>query len=537
MHAALKTGPVAIYTRFSSDLQNERSIEDQVRRCREFIRSNGGDPEKAQVFPDFAISGSSLDRRGLEAMMTAVEAGGIRAIVTEDMSRISRDIADAATIFKKLSFYRVPLIGLPDGIDTSQKGAKLQFTVKSLLSDMYLDDLRDKTLRGLEGRALAGYATGNVPFGFHTVHRHARFDDRQQDRDPRGRVAHRGPDLHRVRGRSLARVDRTRPQQRRHRLAARWPTPQGLRLGWLDDSRDAPQRALHRVWKFGERQWIKVPGTNRRQPRARDAAEVMVMNRPETRIINQKVWNAAQQRVMATFERYTRKADDVKKHTGVPRAKVSYLLSGVPFCAECGSPLTLSAGSNASYYRQDQSQTGHVHEPDLAPRGIREAAHPRSVRELARQPGRRASHPQEHRVGAGDHARKMQAQPDERRQRLLRTEEKIRGLIDLIASGDRSDYVVSTMRDLEAYARTDTLIEESRELVELPSIDDLIALSQDAKKLMSTDVDRGDAAPIPSRSGHPVRNRTRRSVRDLRARHSHPAFGHAGPKPSNPWKR
>ncbi len=52
------------------------------------------------------------------------------------------------------------------------------------------------------------------------------------------------------------------------------------------------------------------------------------------------------------------------------------------------------------------------------------------------------------------------------------------------------------MRDLEAYARTEKaeisgLVEESREPIALPSIEDLIALSQDAKKLMVTDVDRG----------------------------------------------
>jgi DNA invertase Pin-like site-specific DNA recombinase len=34
MHA-IKSGPVGIYARFSTDLQDERSIEDQVRRCRE----------------------------------------------------------------------------------------------------------------------------------------------------------------------------------------------------------------------------------------------------------------------------------------------------------------------------------------------------------------------------------------------------------------------------------------------------------------------------------------------------------------------
>src|SRR5580704_15340337 len=169
MHPAIKTGPIAIYARFSSALQNERSIEDQVRRCRDFIAIHGGQPEKAILFHDYAISGSSLDRRGLEAMMAAVEAGQIGVIVAEDLSRISRDIADSATIFKKLQFFEVPLLGVADGIDTSAKGAKLAYTVKSLVADMYLEDLRDKTLRGLEGRALAGFATGNVPYGFHTV--------------------------------------------------------------------------------------------------------------------------------------------------------------------------------------------------------------------------------------------------------------------------------------------------------------------------------------------------------------------------------
>src|SRR6185369_15167861 len=98
-----------------------------------------------------------------------VNSGAIKSIVTEDLSRISRDFADSAMIFKRLQFKKVPLVGIADGIDTSQTGAKMAFTLKSLMSDMYLDDLRYKTLRGLEGKALAGLATGNVAYGFHTV--------------------------------------------------------------------------------------------------------------------------------------------------------------------------------------------------------------------------------------------------------------------------------------------------------------------------------------------------------------------------------
>ena len=73
----------------------------------------------------------------------------------------ARDFADAAQIFKTLQYARVPLISVADGIDTSTKHAKLTYTIKSLVADLYLDDLRDKTLRGMEGRALAGFATGS----------------------------------------------------------------------------------------------------------------------------------------------------------------------------------------------------------------------------------------------------------------------------------------------------------------------------------------------------------------------------------------
>lgn len=162
-------GPVAIYARYSSSNQNERSIDDQIRRCREYIASHGGDPDAAKVFADFAISGASLDRPGFESMMAAVNGGAVKAIITEDLSRISRDFADSAMIFKRLQFKQVPLVGVADGIDTSTVGAKMAFTFKSLMSEMYLDDLRYKTLRGLEGRALQGFATGNVAYGFHTV--------------------------------------------------------------------------------------------------------------------------------------------------------------------------------------------------------------------------------------------------------------------------------------------------------------------------------------------------------------------------------
>ena len=52
---------VAIYARYSSEHQNERSIDDQVRLCREHAARIGA--EIAGIYADYALSGSSLKNR------------------------------------------------------------------------------------------------------------------------------------------------------------------------------------------------------------------------------------------------------------------------------------------------------------------------------------------------------------------------------------------------------------------------------------------------------------------------------------------
>ncbi|MGN6105502.1 MAG: recombinase family protein, partial [Kofleriaceae bacterium] len=283
MHPKLTTGRVAIYARYSSDLQNEASIEDQARRAREMVARAGGVPAQARVFPDYAVSGASLDRPGVEALMRAVDAGEIDVILTEDVSRISRDVGDASHIFKRLQFAGVPLVSMSDGIDTSQRNAKLNFTVKSMLADLYLDDLRDKTLRGLEGRALAGFATGGVPYGFRTM----------AETGGSGRTLGHRILIDEAQARIVVRIfEEYRDGGALHRIARTLnqegiPSPRAgsrhKRYGWGPTTIRA---ILHNekyvgTWRVKYRQWVKVPGTNKRRPRPRAADEVMSSERPD----------------------------------------------------------------------------------------------------------------------------------------------------------------------------------------------------------------------------------------------------------------
>lgn len=259
----------AIYARYSSDNQRDASIEDQVRLCSEFIRECGGTVDERFIHLDRAVSGSSLDRKGFESLMSLVERGEVDVIVTEDVSRISRDFADAAAIFKRLQYARVPLLGVADGVDTSAPDAKLMFTMKSLFAELYLDQLRDKTLRGLVGRALAKMSTGGLPYGFCSV----------PVADSEGRTIGHAPKIHA----EQAEVVRWIFTQYRagwalgpiaHDLNRRGVEPPRSKSkhrlkGWVDGT---VRVILHNtkyvgIWEFNKTKWEKVPGTNKRRPK------------------------------------------------------------------------------------------------------------------------------------------------------------------------------------------------------------------------------------------------------------------------------
>ena len=74
--------PAAIYARFSSDLQDLRSIADQVDLARRYAEGRG--LPVVEVYDDAAISGAStLNRPGLLRLIAAAQARRFDVIITE----------------------------------------------------------------------------------------------------------------------------------------------------------------------------------------------------------------------------------------------------------------------------------------------------------------------------------------------------------------------------------------------------------------------------------------------------------------------
>jgi site-specific DNA recombinase len=142
----------AIYARFSSEKQNALSIDQQIRKCREYADRNGLEVIAEHIYADEAISGATDERHGLQRLLAAAnqKRPAFSVILVDDTSRLSRKLSDALRIKERLDFAGIRVIFVSQGFDSSAPQSQTLLTVHGLVDGLYLDGLREKTFRGVE---------------------------------------------------------------------------------------------------------------------------------------------------------------------------------------------------------------------------------------------------------------------------------------------------------------------------------------------------------------------------------------------------
>jgi DNA invertase Pin-like site-specific DNA recombinase len=481
---------IAIYARYSSDLQSDSSIDDQVRRCREWIEGHGGCVDDGLVFADRATSGASTDRPGYEQMMRVVTAKPRRVdvIVVEDLSRLSRSSADLFTMQRLLEFLEVRLLGVADGIDTSAEHSMLTFGMKTIVSDIYLKDLRDKTVRGLRGNAKRGLSTGGLPLGYRSV-RGEQGSTIEVDED-RAALVIRIFEMYRD-GNSFAAIANTFNQEG-------IPSPRRS-SGWIHATVRAMlgNAAYVGEWQYGARRWRNVPGTNKRRPTKNAAEAVMQMSRPELRIVSDALWRAVQERLAAVRRCYGPRSGASTDGYSISGRKTPYLLTGLLTCGVCGGPMQIAGGSAAMYYRCANNVKRGTCKNKLS---VREDVARQSI--LAELRHRLTSdqgiaHARK-RIAErlGDLSRQQGVATRRYKQRVADLAQQIEQLVDAVAQGHRSGAILARLERLERehIEAQQALAEAERATltpIDLPSPDRLLELAFDLEPRLRDDVTKG----------------------------------------------
>ena len=157
----------ALYARYSTDKQREASIDDQYRNCEQYAEREGW--TITERYKDEAVSGAKNDRPGYQQMLSDAKAKRFDVLLVDDLSRLSRDDVEMKQVIRRFKFWGIRIIGVSDGFDSDSKGHKIQAGVRGLMNEIYLDDLRDKTHRGLTGQAIKGNNCGGRSYGYQHI--------------------------------------------------------------------------------------------------------------------------------------------------------------------------------------------------------------------------------------------------------------------------------------------------------------------------------------------------------------------------------
>ena len=115
----------ASYARYSSDLQDDSSIEQQQRKCRELAARNGHDLRAEFEFADRAVSGTRIDRDGFQAMLAAARDRRFDVLYFESLSRLAREFVISMPALKELVYvHKVRVISTSEGIDSDRPGVR-----------------------------------------------------------------------------------------------------------------------------------------------------------------------------------------------------------------------------------------------------------------------------------------------------------------------------------------------------------------------------------------------------------------------------
>jgi len=347
---------VAIYARYSSDLQRPSSIEDQIRECRDAATRNGWTVIDEFIRFDESSTGQVLvGRDAFDELMNLAQ--GINrpfdGIICDDTSRFGHNLSDTLPLSDLLENAGVFLYFANRSLDSRDPNFRTLFIAYGQNDEQFSRALGEKVHRGQRGRVLNGYLANGRVYGYTNV-------------------PIENPNRKGLYGRPF--VEAMKLEINPEEAAVVTPIF-GLYIGGLgcraiakklnEEGVPSPlkgQSSIRRVWNTfavsailtnekyrGVHHWnrtkvVRNPRTHRKEQRPRPESEWERVDVPEWRIVSEELWNAAVE------ANKSRQGPSWVKVGGLNRSEASreYIFSGVMICGECGGNFNIVGGKGTS---------------------------------------------------------------------------------------------------------------------------------------------------------------------------------------------
>jgi site-specific DNA recombinase len=443
-----------IYARFSTDLQNERSIEDQITLCRDYTSRE--EMNVVEVYEDRARSGGSvMGRGGLLRLLDQARERSFDVVVVEALDRLSRDMEDLAGIHKRLSFLGIEIRAVHEGVVNT-----VLVGLRGLVGQLYREDNAHKVRRGLAGRIGQGLNAGGRAYGYAPV---AGEKGKRTIVEVEAEIVRRIFDEY-VAGRT--------PREIAHDLNNECilpPRGRSWNASTINGNMQRGTGIIQNELYAGRLVWNKVrmvkdPDTGKRLSRPNPKNDWQTVDMPGLRIVSQELFDTAQSRKRACGQ----------KHPNQQR-RPRHMLSGLLRCGACGAGMSTNGKDNSGRIRircSAATESGSCHDAKTFYLKTVESAvlaglenemrHPQVIAEYVR-----TYHEERKRLSAKANAKRAHLEL-----RFGELNREIDRLVDAIAKGHGDPAVLGPRSSALNEERKQVTLELSVE----PAVDDTISL-------------------------------------------------------------
>jgi site-specific DNA recombinase len=311
-----------IYARYSSKNQKETSIDAQLRACEEYAQNSG--LAIVNRYCDSAQTGRDADRAQFQQMMEDSSKGLFSRVLVHKLDRFARSADITITYIAKLERNGVRLISATETIENTPTG-KLVTLIKSAVAQFTVENLATELKKGqVEVAMKAMHLGGMPPLGYivDPLTRKYAIDEKEA---------------------GIVRI-----------IFEKYATGVGYNeiLQYLNSmgfrtkkGNEFGKNSLHDLLK--NQKYTGRYIYRRRNEEYFDGKRISQINPENKWIVVEEGMPSIIDR--ALFDKVQEKMAQNRQNAGRYKAKVNYLLSGLIYCGECGSPMQGNTRTDGRY--------------------------------------------------------------------------------------------------------------------------------------------------------------------------------------------
>src|SRR5450755_4209783 len=153
------------YVRVSTDRQAELgvSLEAQEAKIRAMATVQGAD--LLDVIVDGGESAKSLNRPGLQRLLSLVNSGEVKSVIIPKLDRLTRSVKDLCQLLELFERKNVALVSVAESLDTGSAAGRLVITIMGAVSQWEREAIGERTRDVLSHKRNNGERVGNIHYG------------------------------------------------------------------------------------------------------------------------------------------------------------------------------------------------------------------------------------------------------------------------------------------------------------------------------------------------------------------------------------